>query len=140
MLDKNSYINRVANRLEIQAGVAIERPHYALKSTPPHESSLCEGCKGVFVGRRSILASDCVSLRSHVCPGSGRLGQSAFETAGRWSCAVTRLMRAGQDEGVYSKSESEFENVKSAINSRSSATSFKGCLQASSRSHCGEGQ
>jgi hypothetical protein len=45
MLNKNSYVDRVANSLKIWAGVPIERPHYALKSTPPHESNLCEGCK-----------------------------------------------------------------------------------------------
>jgi hypothetical protein len=44
-LDKESYIDRVAYRLKKWAGVIVEPPPFLLKSTPPHEKDLCEGCK-----------------------------------------------------------------------------------------------
>ncbi|KAK0749585.1 zinc-binding domain-containing protein [Schizothecium vesticola] len=45
-IDDNSYIERVAYRLKKWAGVPVETPEYnAVVGKPPHESSLCEGCK-----------------------------------------------------------------------------------------------
>jgi hypothetical protein len=44
-LDKSSYIERVAYRIQIWAGVQLERPAYAGKTGPPHREDLCEGCK-----------------------------------------------------------------------------------------------
>jgi len=45
-INENSYIERVAYRLKKWAGVPMETPEYnAVERGPPHESSLCEGCK-----------------------------------------------------------------------------------------------
>jgi hypothetical protein len=45
-LNEQSYIDRVAYWLKIWAGVPVERPNRRKrKKTPPHESSLCEGCR-----------------------------------------------------------------------------------------------
>ncbi|KAF2865080.1 zinc-binding domain-containing protein [Massariosphaeria phaeospora] len=44
-LDEKSYIDRVTYRLKKWAGISAEQPNYAPKDGPPHESSLCEGCK-----------------------------------------------------------------------------------------------
>jgi hypothetical protein len=49
-LDKESYVDRVAYRLKKWAGIKMERPYVNSKKGPPHESTLCEGCKrGVCV-------------------------------------------------------------------------------------------
>lgn len=45
MLDEMSYIERVAHRLKIWAGVEMERVNYTKKKGPPHETRFCEGCK-----------------------------------------------------------------------------------------------
>ena len=45
ILDEKSYVDRVAYRLKKWAGVTMERQHVAPKKGPPHESTLCEGCK-----------------------------------------------------------------------------------------------
>ncbi|KAF2759853.1 hypothetical protein EJ05DRAFT_509545 [Pseudovirgaria hyperparasitica] len=44
-LDEESYVERVAYRVKKWAGVHAERPVYNGKEGPPHERSLCEGCK-----------------------------------------------------------------------------------------------
>lgn len=44
-LDQQTYIERVAYRLLKWAEVAVERPRYDSKETPPHRADLCEGCK-----------------------------------------------------------------------------------------------
>ncbi|KAK4194030.1 zinc-binding domain-containing protein, partial [Triangularia verruculosa] len=45
-INENSYIERVAYRLKKWTGVPMETPEYnAVERGPPHESSLCEGCK-----------------------------------------------------------------------------------------------
>lgn len=44
-LDEESYISRVAYRLKKWAGVQVNDGIYISKKGPPHESSLCEGCK-----------------------------------------------------------------------------------------------
>lgn len=44
-LDERSYVERVTYRLKKWAGVHVERPEYSEKDSPPHETSLCEGCK-----------------------------------------------------------------------------------------------
>jgi hypothetical protein len=45
ILDEESYIDRVAYRLKKWAGVQMERSYVTSKKGPPHESTLCEGCK-----------------------------------------------------------------------------------------------
>lgn len=44
-LDEDSYVDRVAYRLKKWTGVAMEKQYVARKKGPPHESTLCEGCK-----------------------------------------------------------------------------------------------
>lgn len=45
-IDKEVYIERVAYRLKVWAGVPVERPFYDKDNkTPPHKMELCEGCK-----------------------------------------------------------------------------------------------
>jgi hypothetical protein len=44
-LDEESYVDRVAYRLKKWAGIKLDRSYVASKKGPPHESSLCEGCK-----------------------------------------------------------------------------------------------
>lgn len=45
-LDKTSYVERVAYRLQKWGGVRdLETPVFVEKKTDPHESALCEGCK-----------------------------------------------------------------------------------------------
>ncbi|KAF2682588.1 hypothetical protein K458DRAFT_432577 [Lentithecium fluviatile CBS 122367] len=44
-LDEESYVDRVAYRVKKWAGVLTEQRVYVPKKGPPHESSLCEGCK-----------------------------------------------------------------------------------------------
>ncbi|KAK3898257.1 zinc-binding domain-containing protein, partial [Staphylotrichum tortipilum] len=45
-INENSYIERVAYRLKKWTGVPMETPEYnGEERGPPHESSLCEGCK-----------------------------------------------------------------------------------------------
>ncbi|CBY01214.1 hypothetical protein IAQ61_003029 [Plenodomus lingam] len=44
-LDETSYTDRVTYRLLKWAGVAQAQPYHGSKTTPPHKSHLCEGCK-----------------------------------------------------------------------------------------------
>ncbi|KXH60882.1 hypothetical protein CNYM01_12630 [Colletotrichum nymphaeae SA-01] len=44
-LNEDTYVDRIAYRLKKWAGVAMERPVYEKKGTPPHKKELCEGCK-----------------------------------------------------------------------------------------------
>jgi hypothetical protein len=44
-LDEESYVDRVAYRLKKWAGIEVKMPSSASKRGPPHESTLCEGCK-----------------------------------------------------------------------------------------------
>ena len=44
-LDKSSYVERVAYRIQKWAGIEVEPPYYASKEGPPHKQELCEGCK-----------------------------------------------------------------------------------------------
>jgi hypothetical protein len=44
-LDRESYVDRVAYRLKKWAGIEMAWPHVDSKKGPPHESTLCEGCK-----------------------------------------------------------------------------------------------
>jgi hypothetical protein len=45
-LDENSYLERVTYRIKKWAGVEMDTPEYNReKRGPPHESTLCEGCK-----------------------------------------------------------------------------------------------
>jgi hypothetical protein len=44
-LDEKSYVERVAYRVKKWAGIPTEQPFYLSRNGPPHESSLCEGCK-----------------------------------------------------------------------------------------------
>ncbi|KAF2709023.1 hypothetical protein K504DRAFT_433808 [Pleomassaria siparia CBS 279.74] len=45
-LDEKTYVDRVAYRVKKWAGIPVEqRPYTAKEEGPPHESSLCEGCK-----------------------------------------------------------------------------------------------
>lgn len=44
-LHEDSYVERVAYRLRVWAGVDVERPPYSPKQGPPHEREFCEGCK-----------------------------------------------------------------------------------------------
>lgn len=45
MLDKSSYVERVAYRLKKWAGVMVARPSFKRRTGPPHEREFCEGCK-----------------------------------------------------------------------------------------------
>jgi hypothetical protein len=56
ILDKESYIDRVAHRLKKWAGVPVEEPPYSGKEGLPHESSLCEGCKRNFCQQKNNRA------------------------------------------------------------------------------------
>lgn len=47
-LDKASYVERVAYRLNKWAGVEVERPPYTRKKGKPHKRDLCEGCRRGF--------------------------------------------------------------------------------------------
>ncbi|KAH7136161.1 zinc-binding domain-containing protein [Dendryphion nanum] len=52
-LDEESYLDRVTRRLQIWAGLPVEQPVISDKTTPPHESDFCEGCKrGVCIRGR----------------------------------------------------------------------------------------
>lgn len=44
-LDKESYVARVAYRLQKWAGIPLRPPYYNSEGGPPHEQSLCEGCR-----------------------------------------------------------------------------------------------
>jgi hypothetical protein len=44
-INEESYVDRVAYRVKKWAGVPMKQPSYAPSKGPPHESSLCEGCK-----------------------------------------------------------------------------------------------
>ena len=44
-LDEQSYVDRVTYRLKKWAGIPAERHDYDKREGPPHERSLCEGCK-----------------------------------------------------------------------------------------------
>lgn len=53
-IDEDSYVERVAYRLRRWAGAEAERPPYGGDQGPPHERSLCEGCKrGYCQARRT---------------------------------------------------------------------------------------
>ena len=45
ILDKKSYVDRVAYRLKKWAGIPMDKPYYASKKGLPHKTELCEGCK-----------------------------------------------------------------------------------------------
>lgn len=45
IMDKDCYIERIAYRLKVWADVPAERPPYDDKTSDPHESDFCEGCK-----------------------------------------------------------------------------------------------
>lgn len=45
LLDKKSYVERVAYRIQKWARVQVEPPNYASKEGLPHEQEFCEGCK-----------------------------------------------------------------------------------------------
>lgn len=45
VLDKESYVERVAYRLKKWAGVIMPLPYYRSKEGLPHEHNFCEGCK-----------------------------------------------------------------------------------------------
>ncbi|EXJ69996.1 uncharacterized protein A1O5_07069 [Cladophialophora psammophila CBS 110553] len=45
VLDKQSYVDRVAYRIQRWAGVQVERQNYASKRGMPHKREFCEGCK-----------------------------------------------------------------------------------------------
>lgn len=45
VLDKESYVERVAYRLKKWAGVTMPLPYYKPKQGLPHERDFCEGCK-----------------------------------------------------------------------------------------------
>jgi len=47
-IDENSYVDRVAYRLKKWVGVAVERPFYDERTSPPHISELCEGCNAGY--------------------------------------------------------------------------------------------
>ncbi|KAK5430763.1 hypothetical protein LTR55_012457, partial [Exophiala xenobiotica] len=42
-LDKKSYVERVAYRIQRWAGVHLEQPYYGSKEGLPHEREFCEG-------------------------------------------------------------------------------------------------
>ncbi|EJT68944.1 hypothetical protein GGTG_13532 [Gaeumannomyces tritici R3-111a-1] len=44
-LDETVYVERVARRLKIWAGMPLEAPVLSAKTSKPHERRLCEGCK-----------------------------------------------------------------------------------------------
>lgn len=44
-LDERSYIDRIAYRLRKWAGFRVEWQQHERKTSPPHRSDLCEGCK-----------------------------------------------------------------------------------------------
>lgn len=53
-LNKNSYVERVAYRLNRWAGVRTEQQPYTEKRiTTPHKRELCEGCKRGYCQQRS---------------------------------------------------------------------------------------
>ncbi|KAI1184180.1 zinc-binding domain-containing protein [Nemania serpens] len=43
-LDEESYVERIAYRLRVWAGVRVERPPFNKRRGPPHIPELCEGC------------------------------------------------------------------------------------------------
>ena len=45
VLDEQSYVDRVAYRIQKWAGIPLERQHHAPKGGTPHETEFCEGCK-----------------------------------------------------------------------------------------------
>ncbi|KAI1157873.1 zinc-binding domain-containing protein [Nemania serpens] len=44
-LDEESYVERIAYRLRVWAGVWVKTPPFDEKGGPPHIKALCEGCK-----------------------------------------------------------------------------------------------
>ncbi|KAI0595470.1 zinc-binding domain-containing protein [Biscogniauxia sp. FL1348] len=45
-LDEDSYVERVAYRIDVWAGVSVTRPYYNEEGESlPHEKRFCEGCK-----------------------------------------------------------------------------------------------
>lgn len=45
MLGEQSYVDRVAYRIQKWAGVRMEQQYYAAKGGMPHKKEFCEGCK-----------------------------------------------------------------------------------------------
>ncbi|KAF0322265.1 cytochrome p450 [Colletotrichum asianum] len=54
MVDKDCYVERIAYRLKMWAGVEMERPDYNKKEGPPHEQELCEGCKRGYCQKNRV--------------------------------------------------------------------------------------
>ena len=44
-LNKKSYVERIAYRIQRWAGVELEQPYYAPREGLPHRQELCEGCR-----------------------------------------------------------------------------------------------
>ncbi|KAI0884011.1 zinc-binding domain-containing protein [Annulohypoxylon maeteangense] len=44
-LDDNSYLERVAYRLNKWGGISVKPPDHKIGQSPPHREDLCEGCK-----------------------------------------------------------------------------------------------
>ncbi|KAI1632368.1 zinc-binding domain-containing protein [Biscogniauxia mediterranea] len=44
-LDVDSYVERIAYRLKVWAGVSVAQPYYNDGGGPQHEIDLCEGCR-----------------------------------------------------------------------------------------------
>jgi hypothetical protein len=53
-MDQQSYVTRVADRLLIWSGVAVELPNFGPKKSQPHKTHLCEGCKKGICREASI--------------------------------------------------------------------------------------
>jgi hypothetical protein len=54
-LDENSYVERIAYRLKRWAGVPVEIPPYDEKTSRPHKSDLCEGCKAGYCQNGTVV-------------------------------------------------------------------------------------
>ncbi|KAI8317256.1 hypothetical protein K4K59_010013 [Colletotrichum sp. SAR11_240] len=54
MVDKDCYVERIAYRLKMWAGVEMERPDYNKTEGPPHEQELCEGCKRGYCQKNRV--------------------------------------------------------------------------------------
>lgn len=44
-LDKGSYVDRIAYRVQRWAGIQVEQPVYTSQEGQPHRQELCEGCR-----------------------------------------------------------------------------------------------
>jgi hypothetical protein len=47
-LNEASYVERVAYRIRKWAGISVESTYHGPREGPPHETSLCEGCRSGF--------------------------------------------------------------------------------------------